>query len=358
MTIAFYIPQLYGGGAERVVTNLSNTFSMYGHNVIIITTVRHEKDYSINDGIKRFVLNEMELGKMGLFNKILRFRRLRSICKTEKVNVLIAFLGGAISYSVLAGIGLKTKVVVSERNSPDFSYKTWMSQFFAKLFYLMSNGAVFQTVDAQKWYPLNVQRKSVIIPNPVKEVFYTTTYNPIQRYLVSVGRLTEQKNYELLIRAFSRVIKVYPDVQLHIYGDGHLKSVLQQLIDGLNLTENVVLEGRIDDLSQKLSQAHIFVMSSDVEGMPNALMEAMAMGVPAISTDCPCGGPRMLLSDNRGILVPVKDEMKLADAIIKLLENDELCENLSIEAKSYMNNFRQETIALSWIDFLNGVVNK
>lgn len=356
MNIGFYIPQLFGGGAERVVTSLANTLIRLGHRVSIVTTVRHENDYQIESGVKRFVLNEMNLCRFDFLNKYIRLKRLREICKEEDIEVLVAFLGGAIYYSVLACVGLKTKVVVSERNFPEFTYKSLFSRFCAKCIFSLSDGAVFQTDDAQKWFPKIVQRKSVIIPNPVKDVFYSAFYAPRVNEIVAVGRLTDQKNYKLLIEAFELVVRKNPSAQLSIYGEGEQKELLQSFICQKELCDNIKLKGNTDDIVGVLSGASVFVMSSDVEGMPNALMEAMTVGVPSISTDCPCGGPRFLLSEGRGMLVPVGHSMELADKILILLGDEKLRREYSLRAKAYMGQFKQEIISAKWTDFMSSLL--
>lgn len=356
MNIGFYIPQLFGGGAERVVTSLANTLSQQGHSISVVTTVRHENEYSVEIDVKRFVLNEMRLCRLGLINKYIRFKRLREICREEHIEVLIAFLGGAINYSVLACLGLKTKVIVSERNSPEFSYKSKLGRIWAKSVFSLSDGIVFQTNDAKMWFPKIVQKKSVVIPNPVKSIFYSVSYTPSANEVVSIGRLTEQKNYQLLIEAFELVVEAVPNARLRIYGEGHQEKLLQDLICLKGLCNNVELKGRTDDIPQILSKASVFVMSSDVEGMPNALMEAMTVGVPSVSTDCPCGGPHFLLSEGRGMLVPVGNAAELSDKIVTLLGNKELREEYSLKSKTYMEQFRQEIITAKWVEFISSLV--
>lgn len=355
MNIGFCVSHLFGGGAERVVTSLANTLSQLGHNVTVITTIRHEDDYSLNSNVRRCVLNEMNLSRWSLVNKCKRFGKLRNICKEYDIEVLIAFLGGAVSYSVLASIGLKTKVVASERNSPAFTYKSMPRRIWAKFIYSLSDGVVFQTNDAKEWFPRMVQRKSVVIPNPVKDVFYSTPYAPRLNEIISIGRLTEQKNFQLLIEAFDLVVGTVPNARLSIYGEGHLEKPLQRLIDGKGLSNHIKLKGRTYDVPKVLSEASVFVMSSDVEGMPNALMEAMTIGVPSVSTDCPCGGPRFLLSEERGLLSPVGDAAELAKKILILLEDEQLREAYSLRSKTYMMQFRQEIITAKWVDFISSL---
>jgi len=356
MRIAFYIPQLSTGGAERVVANLANTLNLQGHEITIITTVRHKNEYEVSPDIHRYVLDEMFVRRNKYFNKYNRFKSLRNICRNNRIDILVAFLSGAVNYSIYACLGLKTKVIISERNSPTFTYPTKFKQLYARILLPLADGAVFQTEDAQKWFPLRLQKKSVVIPNPIKESFYKVVYSPIKNNIVSAGRLTEQKNYPNLINAFSMVVEQRPEVKLHIYGEGELRKELQELIDNKNLSSNIFLEGRVEDISLILKEASLFVMSSDVEGMPNALMEAMAVGVPAVSTDCPCGGPKMLLSEGRGLLVPVGDSVLLSKSILELLNDEEKRNVYSAKGKSFVKQFAPDNITIKWINFFNYIM--
>lgn len=160
--------------------------------------------------------------------------------------------------------------------------------------------------------------------NAVKEEFYQVERTPVRGEIVTCGRLTEQKNHKLLIDAFAEVQKIYPFATLKIYGEGVLREKLQNQIDSLNLNEKVFLMGATNDVAKALQTADLFVLSSDYEGMPNALMEAMAAGVPCISTDCPCGGPRELFGEDASDkLVPCNDSAQLAEAICCVFDGAE-----------------------------------
>ena len=182
--------------------------------------------------------------------------------------------------------------------------------------------------------------------------------NPIKGTVVTCGRLNEQKNHKMLIEAVEKVVQNNKDVCLHIYGDGDLKNELEQLIENKDLKGVVVLKGATTDVESVLASADIFVMSSDYEGMPNALMEALAVGVPCISTDCPCGGPRMLIKEGEnGCLVPVNDSVQMANVLEKLLINQDFKYKLGEKARERALEYRPEKIFREWLDFIIGIVN-
>ena len=226
-------------------------------------------------------------------------------------------------------------------------------RFVGKVILPFADGCVFQTEDAKKWFPEKLQRKSTVIWNAVNEDFYKILRSPVKGLVVSCGRLQPQKNQKMLISAIKQVYENNPNVRLNIYGSGNLESELTSYINELGMKNVITLKGQTSNVAEVLKKADIFVMSSDYEGMPNALMEAMASGVPCISTDCPCGGPKMLITDREeGILVNTNDEIGLAKAIEELLSNDNLKEYLSIQAKNKAISFRSDAIFNQWVSYI------
>ena len=217
----------------------------------------------------------------------------------------------------------------------------------------MVDGIVFQTPEAQAWFPKSIQNKSTIIANLVAEKFYQVKRSQRPQHIVSCGRLHRQKNHTLLIRAFAKLADKYPQENLLIYGKGDLESSLNQLIEQLGLQKRVFLMGQSTDVAKVLSQAKLFVLSSDYEGMPNALMEALVAGVPSISTDCPCGGPRELIQHGKnGLLVPCNDENALVRAMDQLLSNPQLAAKMGENARHGAQQFKPEIIVKQWEEFL------
>lgn len=221
----------------------------------------------------------------------------------------------------------------------------------------MADGCVFQTSDAQKWFPKRLQKKSRIIYNAVKEEFYQVDRTPVRGEIVTCGRLTEQKNHRLLIDAFAEVQKIYPFATLKIYGEGALREKLQNQIESLNLNEKVFLMGATNDVAKALQTADLFVLSSDYEGMPNALMEAMAAGVPCISTDCPCGGPRELFGNDNNFLIPVGDKTVLVRKITDFFNHKDELDSCGSSLNAEAKKFNPKAIEKKWMDYVDELVN-
>lgn len=354
--LLFYINALNGGGAERVMSNLSSQFVDKGYEVLFATSYPADGEYELNKKIKRFNLESENIPCSKIKRNYVRVKRLRQICKREKPDVLVAFMAEPNFRAIIATIGLKTKTVISVRNDPEKEYAGRLMNFVGKYILPMADGCVFQTEEAKKWFPKKLQNKSTIIFNAVKREFFEAKRKPVNGLIVTCGRLEEQKNHILLIKAFFNVVKKNPNAYLHIYGEGSLKDYLQSLIDNLGLNHSVKLMGQTNDVVSVLEKADVFVLSSFYEGMPNALMEAMAVGVPCIATDCPCGGARMLLNDNNGILIKNNNIDELTNAMEQLIKDDYKKETLSNKCIETVSEFKAENIFLKWREYIEKVV--
>lgn len=359
MRIAFYISHpLNDGGAERVVTNLANAFVSEGYSVTVITPYRANIEYQVDDRICRYYIDEKVYSNR-ITRPISRIYRLRRYLKTHKIKVLFAFLDGAVNYSVLATRFSDVRVIVSERNDPRQYFKTIIQKLWIRTIYDLADAAVFQTPEAKSFFNISIQKRSKIIYNPVRDEFYTNNLEPIANRIVTCGRYEPQKNHHMLIEAMKIAIRKYPDLKLSIYGTGALEEQLNDYIYECGLRENVFIEGNALNVPNVLKRAEIFVLSSDFEGAPNALMEAMAMGVPSVSTDCPCGGPKMFFGNNEnGLLVPVGDSQAMAEAICKLHEDKQLQETFSIKGRIFAERFRMDNIFNEWKSIIGIALKK
>lgn len=347
--VYFYINVLGGGGAERVITNLANMLAEDNYDVTMITSYEEEREYILTRNVRRLSLEDRDRQRSRIIRNLSRIFKLRKICKEEKPDILISFMEEPNFRAILATRGLPVKTLVSVRNDPNKEYAGKIGQFVGKVLLPMADGCVFQTSDAQKWFPERLQKKSRIIYNAVKEEFYQVERTPVRGEIVTCGRLTEQKNHRLLIDAFAEVQKIYPFATLKIYGEGVLREKLQNQIDSLNLNEKVFLMGATNDVAKALQTADLFVLSSDYEGMPNALMEAMAAGVPCISTDCPCGGPRELFGEDASDkLVPCNDSAQLAEAICCVFDGAEH----NVVEKKHAEAFRPDRVNAMWEKYI------
>ena len=294
MKIAFYINDINGGGAERVMVNLANYLSEIGREVVFVTSYRAANEYKLSSKVKRISIENNQINQSRFKRNLSRVLALRKICKNEKPSVLVTFMAEPNFRGIIGTLGLPVKTIVSVRNDPNREYAGKIGRFVGKWILPIADGCVFQTKEAQEWFPERLQRKSTIIFNAVKEEFFNIERKPVAGEIITCGRLEVQKNHKLLIDAFAEVVKKHPYARLKIYGEGSLRNVLQEQINKLGLHDKAFLMGATNDVAKALQTADLFVLSSDYEGMPNALMEAMAAGVPCISTDCPCGGPREL----------------------------------------------------------------
>lgn len=347
--IVFYVNAINGGGAERVMVNLAKYFSENGYDTTLVTSFRDTWEYPLAATVRRLTLEEVEIKQSRIKRNFSRIKKLRDLCKSEKPDILVSFMEEPNFRAILATRGLPVKTLVSVRNDPNKEYAGKLGAFVGKVLLPMADGCVFQTKEAQEWFPERLQRKSKIIYNAVKEDFYQIERTPVRGEIVTCGRLVEQKNHALLIDAFSEVLKKYPFVTLKIYGEGALREKLQHQINDLGLEKKAFLMGATSDVEKVLQTADLFVLSSDYEGMPNALMEAMAAGVPCISTDCPCGGPRELFGEDASDkLVPCNDSAQLAEAICCVFDGAEH----NVVEKKHAEAFRPDRVNTMWEKYI------
>ena len=357
--ILFHIHTLTKGVAEISIINLAKQFNDSGNEVIIVTSIKCESEYEVPSGVKRIILSDKDNNGLGNpFNRMVGLGlKLRGHVKKEKPDVVIAFISGSIVRSVVATFGLKTKVIASVRNDPSFEYKGRMGQWIVKYIFPKVDGFVFQTQLAKQYFSKKIQDKSTVITNSVNPTFYEVKRNPIKHRVVNCGRLDAQKNQRMLIDAFSIVAKKIEDAELHIYGKGPEYDNLNEQILELGLKERCFLKGETSDIPRVMEEADVFVLSSDFEGMPNVLIEALTSGVPSISTDCPCGGPAELIVDGEnGILIRVKDTNQLVSALSNLLDDDELKNRLSLNSKNSSTMFDPKRIYNQWNCFIHKVL--
>lgn len=353
--ILLYIDNLYLGGAQRVMSNLANYFAKEGYDVVLVNEVKpniNKKAYMTNEKIKRVYLEENTVRNF-FYRQLKRVYTLRSIIQAERPDVVLSFLGPTNVRMLVATIGLNVKKIVSVRNDPYKEYGKGIKKLFARELFKLADGYVFQTTEVASYFSNHVQKSAKVIYNPVNEVFYKTQRINIKKEIVSIGRLQDQKNPMLLIEAFSIIAKKYRDWKLCFCGEGELQLLLEERCKILGISNQVVFEGQISNVNEKLSSSAIYALSSDYEGMPNALMEAMAVGVPCISTDCPCGGPRELIKNGEnGILVPVGDVSKMSEALEALIVKNDYRESLGEAAKLRALNFKFDKILKEWKEYL------
>ncbi len=358
MKITIYIGSLIGGGAERVCCNLANYLSESGHDVSMLLMSETTEQYPLNQNVKKFFLTKLSEKRNKLFTAIKRYSRVKKYIKTTDVDCYIVMLPITISLLLHFRSKIKGKIIASERNDPLSSSK--LSKFSMKWYAKHADAWVFQTEDARKWYEPYVKNKTIVIPNAINSDFIRPEYTgEREKSIVGVGRLSEQKNFQLLLDAFAKVSPDYPEYVLKIFGKGPLENELKLYAEKIGVLQKTQFMGYVSNMPEQLEKAGLFVLSSDYEGMPNALMEAMALGLPCISTDCPAGGSKFLIDDGEnGLLVPVGDREKMVVALRKILGDKDFAEKIGKNARKVAVNLAPEYIYSKWGNFIKEVVEK
>lgn len=363
MNIVCYINKLSLGGAERVMSIIANELQQRGHHIVMVTDYQMKNEYELDGAVKRIILDGdfRKRKKCGVLSRtVRRIWALRRICSENKADIILSFIDDANLRAMVSTVGLKTKNVISVRVDPNMAYRSKLSKALFRTLYAFADGCVFQTDDALHWYPEKVQCHACVILNPISQAFYKKNGAPgKEKRIASCGRLAKQKNHSLLIRAFQPIAQDIPDVTLDIFGTGALKDELEQQIKDLNLDGRVILRGQCNDVSNAIKDYSCFVLSSDFEGLPNALMEAMALGLPVVSTDCGGGGARVLIDNGKnGFIVPCNDAVEMEKAIrFCLCESPKALEMGQMAYKTALN-FSQERIITQWENYMAEVANQ
>ncbi|MBQ7410443.1 MAG: glycosyltransferase family 4 protein [Clostridia bacterium] len=347
--IFFINSRLSNGGSERVMTILANYFSNienYDVHMILIRE-KNEETYELNPNIKVHQLN------YGTKNKILillkRIFQLRKIFKEQKPDVIISFMIDINIVTLCAGYKERKKIIVSERADPQSNTRKKIQKKLEKILYPKCKKVVLQTDDVKKYYDKIKVFNTEVIPNPINENILNPYEGEREKRLIAAGRLTEQKNFELLIRAFKRFADIYSEYLLEICGEGPLKSDLEQLVKNENIEDKVLFSGYVKNVNERMRNATMYVSSSNFEGISNSMLEALAMGVPTISTDCPVGGAKMVIENGvNGILIPVGDEDALVNSMLKIVEDTEFAQQLSQKSILIKEKYSIEKIAKQW----------
>lgn len=351
----FYINAIHDGGAERVMLQLTERFSRLGYRCVLVTSFMDEFEYPVPEGVERLSIEQEQSRANKLVKNLSRIMALRKFCKEYKPAALISFMAEPNMRALIATTGLGIKNIVSVRNVPEKEYAGRILGLVGRYLLPTADGCVFQTEDAKNWFPEKLQRKSEIIMNQVSRIFFDESPAEEKRDIVTAGRLAQQKNQKMLIRAYAGLENCAE--RLVIYGMGELREELEALIKELKLEGRVILAGQSSNVPRDIKSAKIFVLPSDFEGMPNALLEAMALGLCCISTDCPCGGPRAVIEDSvNGRLIPVGDEAALTKALQELLSDESKREILAANARKSAENFSPDMIFEKWRAYIERVL--
>ena len=346
-----FLSYLHGfGGAEKQNVMLANAMAERGHEVHLVSISADNNCYPLDERVRYRFLPDRKTNALRFVTRYQDIHRtLLELQPDLTVNFWFqsAYLCAAMSRKITG------KLIYSERGDPGDREYSGALGLIRRLSLPRIDGFVFQSRGAQHYFDRTVQERSTVIPNPV--FVKAGDFPPVssrRKTIVTVGRLHPQKNQALLIRAFARIAGDFPEYTLEIYGDGELRQSLQRQIDALGLSDRVFLKGTSARIHELIRDAALFVLSSDYEGMPNTLLEAMSLGIPCISTDCRPGGAREIIEDGEdGLIVPCEDEESLAGAMAALLSDPEKAAAFSREAILRCARFAPNAIYDDWERF-------
>ncbi len=353
--ILFYIHSLNKGGAERVMLTIAQELNRGDdYDVVILTDKKDDLEYTLPDGLARINIEDDK-------NSTTTFSRLKAIRKHVKEQAPDKVVVFMLSSAIRAAVALcltRSRIIACVRSNPYDDYSRGRNRHILLWCMKRCERIVCQTQYQKDFFPDNLKDRCVVISNPIFSEFATKAHmlsenREASNNIVATGRLYDYKNHKLLIEAFSKIADDHKSINVVIYGEGPYRGELEQLIRDKKLETRVFLPGDSDHVAEDIANALIYVLPSDTEGLPNALMEAMALGLPAISTDCPCGGPKSIIDDGiNGILVPTGDVDRMAQAIENLLSNENLRQNMGREAQRILKTNELSKIVDQWKEII------
>jgi len=363
--LVFLTLSLTKGGAERVICNMCNEYFAERYAVTIISLMEAEPEYRLDERIRLIRLDETK--EQAGQNLVLRFlRRRKALLKGlrqlaaegNRPFALISFLPEPNMIACSLKRAHRLPVVISVRNAPSVEYRGKVRYLLMRILYPRADAYVFQTKEAKAYFSFSghITAHGAVIPNPLAKAFT----GAVQRHkrgadfcVLAVGRLEKQKNYERLLSVFAMFYQMHKDSRLVICGEGSEREMIRQYVKAHGLEQCVSLPGNVEDMPKQYASADAFLMTSDYEGMPNALLEAMACGLPAVVTDCPCGAPAELIQNGEnGILVPMRDEEQIRAELLtgleKLYAEPEFADRLGENAENVRRTFLSKQIYERW----------
>lgn len=350
MIVTFLLASLGSGGAERVVSLLANKMAERGHQVEIICLKFNDVYYQTDSRVK------VTLAMQQTKNRLTEVFWLRKYLKQQKPDVVIPFTEGVYCFTILSLLGTGIPIIASERLDPAAMSTT--RKVLKRLLLPFADWLVVQTQSIKEYFPESIQKKTSIIYNPVNEESLSPALPSREGRLnriISVGRLYPQKNQAMMIRAFAKVADEFPDWQLVIFGEGPLRAELEFLVSSFKLQNRVFLPGRTEHVIEELRKSKIFCMSSDYEGMSNAMIEAICVGLPIISTNV-SGTEELIRDGENGFIVEIGGEERFTICISQLISSPSLQDNMSVKNIQLAKIFNIDHIVDEWISLINTVV--
>lgn len=352
--IALFIHNLGAGGAERVLTNLANGWIAQGHRVTMITLGNGVPFYPLDQRVQQISLNLLcpsTTFLQKIIHNVKRVMGLRKVLKQLKPDVAISFCDYNNILMLLASRALGLPVIISERNDPSQHALPQPWHSLRKKVYPWAHCIAVLTDNIAEAMKNDIPGgRFIVMPSPLPQEILEFSWRPDQnrKRLMAVGRLNHQKAFDRLIIIFSKLRDDFPDWDLWIWGEGEERPFMVSCIDELGLKDRVFLPGNSEKIWSELVKGDLFVLSSRYEGLPMALLEAMALGIPCVTYDCP-SGPRQLTRDGQdGILVPYGDEQAMEEALRQMMSDSKRREDYGNRALNVRQTYSLEKILDLW----------
>ena len=350
MKILMLITGMQSGGAERVMATLCNNLSQ-SHTIRLAIVKTAQSDYQL---VERVQVVAGNIRNQSLLQSVLFSKK---EIDTWKPDIVLSFMTKTNVIALLAKkiSRWKPPIVIAERANP-YHTKGVLGKV-RNILCCHADGAVFQTEQAQSYYKNIIKCPSVVLRNPLNPDFKVEPFRGTRtNRIVCVGRLSEEKNQRLLVEAFAEIAQDFPDYTVEFYGDGPLKETIAQHIEELSMQGKIQLMGRKERVQDLIKDAACFVLPSNSEGMPNALLEAMALGIPSIATDWPIGGSAFIINNNEnGILIPMNDKKALMAALKRCLTEKDFAAKISKNAGQIITDYDAEKVCREWENYLQKV---
>ncbi len=342
--IAIISPGLSTGGAERVASLLANYLSEKGYAVTFIAMREDEMSYPLNLGIKYSCVDNSKLS--GIRKMLYKNIRVRDLVKKFKADTIISFV---IYEAALSVITLRIKRILSLRSDPNVTTRGFFFRQLRSFLFRMSDLVVFQTPQAKACFAKGIQKKGLIIANPITGQLPNWKDYAHDKVIITACRLDEHKNLKMLIDAFGMIHNEFPEYRLHIFGKGPIERELKDYSESRGLDRAVSFKGFSTDIHNEMARSMIFALSSNYEGISNSMLEALGIGIPTICTDYPSGGARMFINSyENGILIPVGDTEALYEALRNTIEIPSLRERLSNNSVTIRDRLELNRICGLW----------
>lgn len=363
MNILFITSSLGYGGASKMLRFVAESLAKRGYQVHIanIKSTNNVGGYERTVD-KKVTVHNIKSANIVAFRRLIQVWEINKLCKRIKADVVIGFTMYPNLMARLVGWSCKTPAIMSERGDPNRTFGNTLVDKVLIAIINKSSGGVFQTPGAMEFYSMKLQERSVVIPNPIffEQNSIEVNYGKREKTVVSVGRLElYQKRYDIMLKAFKIFLQDHEGYKLKIYGNGPDEDKIRDLAYTLKIENSVNFMGVTSQPMKEIYEEGIFLITSDFEGISNSLLEAMAVGLPCVSTDHTPGGARFLITDHKnGLLTPTGDIGAIAAALSEFADNPQLAEECGQNAKKVIERFAPSKIIDMWESYINTVKNR